>query len=175
MSVFDDLSDYSYRMRGMTSAVRPAKNIGWLGFGSKFETGPSHPALSRALWEHSLISVNPARGRHICEFCKLSRANDAEREGKWISLGAAETRVISRGGTVYASPNLIYHYVLVHGYRPPDEFVDAAIGGIPPASEMYTSQLSALGLKWWPTPVLPDLPNRFRFVRTPNGVERIEE
>jgi hypothetical protein len=44
-----------------------------------------------------------------------------------LSLGSAEIRVPGSGGRIYAAPDLIYHYVEAHGYRPPDEFVEAVM------------------------------------------------
>ncbi len=98
-----------------------------------------------------------------------------QRDGKWILLGAAEIRVLSRMGTVYAAPNLIYHYVSAHGYKPPEEFLDAALTGIPPASEQYERFLKDEGFKWWPTKIRQERATKFRFVRTPKGVEKVEE
>jgi hypothetical protein len=175
VSTFEDLSDYTYCLAGATSKARPAKNIGWLGPSSEFEVSPPNPHLTRVLWDHCLVSINPARGIHACHLCKPMSRSDAERDGTWIVLGAAEIRVFSRTGTVYAAPNLIYHYVSVHGYAPPEEFVHAAFNGIAPASDEYVKSLSALGVKWWPTPISKERAKRIRFVRTPNGVERIEE
>ena len=34
-------------------------------------------------------------------------------------------------GRVYAAPTLIWHYVTEHGYRPPDEFIDAVLADDP--------------------------------------------
>jgi len=42
-----------------------------------------------------------------------------------VALGDAEIRVLGRNDRVFAAPNLIYHYVTAHGYRPPDEFLGA--------------------------------------------------
>jgi hypothetical protein len=44
-----------------------------------------------------------------------------------ISLGSAEIRLASQGGAIFAAPDLICHYVAIHGYCPPDEFL-AALG-----------------------------------------------
>lgn len=44
-------------------------------------------------------------------------------------LGSAEIRVGLPGGRWYAAPNLVYHYVTAHNYRPPDEFIEAVLHG----------------------------------------------
>ena len=45
--------------------------------------------------------------------------------GESFKLGDAQIRVRGLNGEVYASPNLIYHYVQAHHYRPPQAFIDA--------------------------------------------------
>jgi hypothetical protein len=42
-------------------------------------------------------------------------------------LGTAEIRVASDDGICFAAPTLIYHYVAEHGYRPPEQFVEAVL------------------------------------------------
>jgi hypothetical protein len=32
---------------------------------------------------------------------------------------------------IYVAPVLIYHYVAVHGYLPPDQFIEAVMNGTP--------------------------------------------
>ncbi len=53
------------------------------------------------------------RGWHFCPFC-----GDAD------ARGSAEIR-IQGNGVVYAAPTLIAHYVAVHRYAPPPEFIDS--------------------------------------------------
>jgi hypothetical protein len=43
---------------------------------------------------------------------------------KTVTLGDAEIRVPGEG-KAYACPTLIYHYIVKHGYLPPDEFLEA--------------------------------------------------
>jgi hypothetical protein len=47
--------------------------------------------------------------------------------GEEIALGEAEIRVNGEGNVIFASPNLICHYIAAHGYRPPDEFMAALL------------------------------------------------
>jgi hypothetical protein len=42
-------------------------------------------------------------------------------------LGSAEIRVPGKSGIQYACPNMIYHYLQDHNYRPPDEFITAVL------------------------------------------------
>jgi hypothetical protein len=47
--------------------------------------------------------------------------------GHTVCLGSAEVRVVGAGVT-HAAPDLIYHYVVRHEYRPPEEFIRAVLG-----------------------------------------------
>ena len=47
---------------------------------------------------------------------------------------------------LYAAPNLIFHYVRDHAYKPPQEFIDAVLTGPAPDSAAYQDQLRALDL-----------------------------
>lgn len=71
----------------------------------------------------------------------------AERNGEERLLGVAEIRVFSGDGRVYAAPTLIYPYVAVHHYKPPDEFIEALRTGPPPSSQEYFDILARLNLK----------------------------
>jgi hypothetical protein len=42
-------------------------------------------------------------------------------------MGNGEIRVTGRNGNIYVAPVLVLHYVVVHGYAPPPEFVDAVV------------------------------------------------
>jgi hypothetical protein len=42
-----------------------------------------------------------------------------------MNLGSAEIRVFGKRGKIYAAPNMLYHYVTAHQYKPPDEFLHA--------------------------------------------------
>jgi len=97
-------------------------------------------------------------------------ANVAERNGKRLLLGSAEIRAFSETKEVYAAPNLIYHYVSVHKYRPPECFLEAVRTGPRPPSAEYTDRLSELGLALNTTPVPENDPTLFRFVKTQDGV-----
>jgi hypothetical protein len=37
-------------------------------------------------------------------------------------------RAIGADATAYAAPTLIHHYVVEHGYQPPEEFIAAICG-----------------------------------------------
>jgi hypothetical protein len=43
------------------------------------------------------------------------------------TMGNGEIRVTSAAGITYVAPVLVLHYVVAHGYLPPQEFIDAVI------------------------------------------------
>jgi hypothetical protein len=171
MTQFADLSLYTY-----TRLSAAEKNVGWLGESSVFNTMDADELLLDMLWRHCKISVAQTRGIHDCELCRSHKSHIAERNGERLLLGSAEIRVISRAGSVYASPNLLYHYVQVHQYRPPAEFIHAVLDGMAPGSKPYFDGLSKLGWSWTSTEVPNDVAGRrVRAVKTPDGIKIIED
>jgi len=115
------------------------------------------------------------RGFHRCDLCVPSPSTTVSviRDGFKVALGSAEIRVLSKENTstirerlrrqkpgllflrkslgtfdVYAAPNLIYHYVEVHHYKLPEEFVNALREGPKPPDREYFKRLEVLGLEW---------------------------
>jgi hypothetical protein len=122
---YPDLTPYKY----MEGNVEPNTfNVGWLDKKHSYPTdSPSKVFLAR-LFRLCLDPVNRTRGYHTCALCQQpSFGLEVEREGRELSLGAAEIRVIGKGGKLFAAPDLIYHYVKDHNYKPPDEFIEAVM------------------------------------------------
>jgi hypothetical protein len=71
-----------------------------------------------------------------------SGASLVRKGDEWITIGSAEIRVFGHDGRVYAAPNFIYHYVVVHHYQPPEEFVEAVLAGPLPRSPEYEARAS---------------------------------
>lgn len=160
MTYYRDLSEYSYH-DGMF--YRPGTlNVGWLGREHEFSQAEPADEVLRALWEFCKISVAQMRGIHECEFCSES-SHLAQRNGETLLLGSSEIRVFSRGAEVYAAPTLIYHYIAVHHYSPPEAFVRALKEGPSPGGPEYFARLKALGLQWGKTAASAGKP--FRFTR----------
>ena len=108
---------------------------------------PSEELLD-LIWHFCRISVAATRGGHLCELCTSPYYGEAERHGEQLRLGTSEIRVFSRDGTIYSAPTLIYHYMSVHHYSPPEEFIQALREGPRPPSPEYFEKLAALELKW---------------------------
>jgi hypothetical protein len=171
MTEFSDLSSYSY-----TRSAPAEKNVGWLGPSTEFRRMVADDAFLDSLWRYCKTSIAQTRGMHLCELCSSHHSCIAERAGEKLSLGSAEIRVFSNAGDVYAAPNLIYHYVQVHQYRPPDEFIDAVRTGPSPQSKEYFERLSVLGWSWERTEAPgANSGKRFRAVKTPAGTKIVEE
>jgi hypothetical protein len=164
MTYIEDLSEYTY---ARSTFYRPVtKAVGWLSRDHKLETcGPTDELLD-LIWQYCKFPVAQMRGIHLCEFCPssfsathdlssllegLRRADSlqrAERNGeKLLSLGSAEIRAFGEGGIIYAAPTLIYHYVSVHHYNRPHEFLKALNSGPRPPSRDYFSRLEELDLR----------------------------
>jgi hypothetical protein len=100
------------------------------------------------LWQFCLISVVQTRGIYECDLCSSARTIAEERNGDSLALGSAEIRVFGEDGSIFAAPNLIYHYVKEHQYKLPEEFERALLDGPKPPSEEYFEKLENLELSW---------------------------
>ena len=114
--------------------------VGWLTQKHPFATGKvPGKFLARLVLhsqpQHRVFAVpTPQRCRLCGETVMLS---DGDR------LGSAELRIIGET-EIYATPDLIYHYVTEHNYLPPDEFIDAVLHGADPGSLEHRALLNAL-------------------------------
>lgn len=109
---FPDLTPYQY----VSIPTLPGENrvnIGWLDWEHQFSM--SEPALDFLSVLFKLVQhpVRISPGLHSCPFCGEA-------------AGTGEVEVVARTA-IYVAPTLIIHYVEAHQYRPPDEFVIAAI------------------------------------------------
>jgi len=173
MAQFTDLTTYTYG--AADSAEASAQNIGWLASGVAFPKASPDPQFVARLWRFCTISVGQTRGLHRCELCQSRDSNVPRRNDEQLLLGSAEIRVAGIQGRLFAAPNLIYHYVVSHSYSPPAEFVQAVLTGPCPPEDGYFDLLSKLGLAWSET-LTPEMGGRpFRFVKTSEGVIKVED
>lgn len=115
---FEDLTRYENSQVAASSA--PIVNVGWLQNGHPFSSGGMAPSVVERLYELvEYAATNATRGKHYCDLCPET---DRDSSRAW---GHAEIRVVGADGVRYAAPTLIHHYVTVHGYQPPQSFVDA--------------------------------------------------
>jgi len=128
---FADLTPYEY---GQEEPDPSVVNVGWLSKEHSFVHGTCDDLFLVELTRLVANPVNLYRGSHLCEFCPspsvvLSRGGEPMLNPPPGTTGNGEIRVHGSGGIVYVAPVLVLHYVKVHGYRPPEAFIDAVLGG----------------------------------------------
>lgn len=100
--------------------------VGWLDRCQTFTQGPTDGTFLGKLKALYNFRVRQTRGFHVCPFCEERRFGlPVEMNGKMLMLGSAEIEVADESGSIYAAPDLIYHYIVDHGYLPPPEFIRA--------------------------------------------------
>jgi hypothetical protein len=142
MTYFKDLTPYSY------CGDEQSLNIGWLSGNEELVVGETSLEFREKLHNFCLDEnlVNVMRGFQECEFCGLSWSEWGRNHPIYgehtelMSIGDGEIRVIGKG-VVYAAPALIYHYVVEHHYKPPQEFIDAVLTGPQPGSPEHNALL----------------------------------
>jgi hypothetical protein len=108
------------------SKVGETIRIGWLDRNYPFRTGAVDPEFIQKLEMFYLRLANVTRGWHRCELCSEAPVGlPVNVGGKVVNLGHAEVHVESGDGTLFAAPDLIYHYVTDHNYMPPEDFIAA--------------------------------------------------
>lgn len=121
---FADLTSYCHQIAPFT--LVGVKNVGWLNLESEFSQGEIPKSTFHKL--KSLVGgsgvfqplVEPIRESLVCEMCGAFELLDSA--GK--ILPSAELW-ISAHETIYAAPIMILHYIEVHNYLPPAEFISA--------------------------------------------------
>lgn len=112
------------------AVLRGAVNVGWLGRWRWFKKGRTSEEFKEALFRLCRDPSMPGhRGYHRCTFCFSSPrtlGTPESRGGVEVLLGS---KVLAIRGPErnYAAPNLIYHYVERHRYKPPAEFIEAVL------------------------------------------------
>jgi hypothetical protein len=109
--------------------------VGWLGDFVPSKGNTPEECVSR-LWDaykSKYVIFDGTAGFHNCELCQgKDDWYPGGQVGPIISWRGQELRVEGYGHflvqsdkLIYLSPVLILHYILDHGYRPPDVFVEA--------------------------------------------------
>jgi hypothetical protein len=138
MAYYPDLSPYEY-IPGYDVPGMPNLNVGWLDGSRPYPKGKTSHVFREALLEFCFRGnvVVQTRGLHPCTLGKCPNPLPPMQRGENAAyLGSAEIRVIGQG-VVYAAPTLIYHYVVAHNYKPPDEFIQAVLTSPRPGSAEY--------------------------------------
>ncbi|WBC17744.1 hypothetical protein O7600_13350 [Micromonospora sp. WMMA1998] len=104
-----------------------------------FPSGPVSGDLVARLSALAEKPVNLTRGFHLCPFCLAQARSEFSMDdgGKALldslrglgAMGNGEILVRGEEGVCYLAPVLVSHYVELHGYQPPREFVVAVERG----------------------------------------------
>lgn len=121
-----DLLDPSVTLPIRRSHKQTALNIGWLSAKHLYREGETSAGFLEklaALCAHG--SVQWTSGGHPCVLCGTEVS--IEEAGQAIRLGAGEVQAVHVNGAPFIAPDMIYHYVSEHGYRPPEQFIEAVM------------------------------------------------
>ena len=98
--------------------------IGYLSIDEEFEKGEvSNNFLTKlkVLWNEGMTLGS--MGSHECEFC-IDEGNYKNR-----GLSSSEKVLIDKENKIkYLFPEMIFHYITKHGYKPPKEFIEFVMG-----------------------------------------------
>ena len=133
MAYYEDLSPYNYHHYSEKEL-----NVGWLQKDQKFNVGevPEGFIEKLNLYFTKNNTVFHCRGDHDCDFCDN------------CGSASCKIRVVSSDGKVYASPELIKHYIEMHHYLPPQDFIDAVMSGPVPGSTEYDNIIKRMPEYW---------------------------
>ncbi len=134
---FKDFDGYSYGTyygKDLVMVLDEVKTIGWLENGHEY---PKGEVDEQTLFNLRKLIVTARSAQiysmdfHDCDFCEtqpdLDLCPQIIFKGEEWSLGNSVMWLPSptSSGIFYAAPDLIYHYIVDHGYRPPDAFLEA--------------------------------------------------
>ncbi len=147
-----DMSEYQTRTRHDRFTWLA---IGWLDEAYPFPTGSTPVEFQERLLEHCVRGVHALMtGYHTCQFCESETINEERTpkitriyyKGKSYPTGNGEIW-IPDGNIVYRAPVMIYHYVTIHYYQPPEAFINAVLHCPPPYEDEYQAFVRSLNDK----------------------------
>src|SRR5262249_10349365 len=111
----------------------------WLEPEYAFATGAVESAFLAALKGNVATAWQPfvAAGFHTCGFCK------DRRHGESLNLW------IPGEDVVFIAPSMVLHYVTVHAYCPPDDFVRAVLQCPAQGSDLFLERVH----RFWTSPM----------------------
>ena len=130
MTYYADLTPFTYD--DFVEAEGELRNVGWLSSLRPFRQGRPSRDFRRRLFDLCSEPQVHHLGYHNCRIdrCRLvprRRGVTTKLKGRSLTLGSGIVVLEGRDGVSYAFPDLLYHYVKTHWYRPPDEFVEAVM------------------------------------------------
>lgn len=121
---YRDFSEYQYEVPRPLTTVR---NVGWID-DHEFTRGKvSQEFVRRLTWAAAREQVNSLRCTRPCPVCGTDGI-DFTYDGIQLFIGSAEVWIPDyRSELIYASPDLILHYITEHDYSPPADFVSSVL------------------------------------------------
>jgi hypothetical protein len=110
--------------------------VGWLDRSIKFPRGVTDPKVVSTLLglgDEFLIQVAPSCEVFACSYCTpkvIRSAGGTYGKFRPQSPRWSGHHLVRLDHVVYMCPSLLPHYVVVHGYRPPDVFQKAVLKGV---------------------------------------------
>lgn len=117
----------------------PTACVGWLDHRADHSRGDVDEYAVPLLWQLCRRAVAVTRGPRGCPLCGVSSVVMSYQDDTLL-LGMGEIRVFG-DDVAYAAPDLIVHYVTVHGYAPPQSFIAALLQQPMPWSGGYARLL----------------------------------
>ncbi len=144
MAWYSDLSrcDYFRRLPDQPLAV------GWLAGNKPFPKGPVAPEVVAKL--ERLAELAPwifvFRGFHCCELCGPGVDRGLkDSDGRRLPSSSHLNIFVPCDERIYVAPQCLPHYVVQHGYQPPDEFCEAVIRCPEPGTDAFRDLLCEVG------------------------------
>lgn len=154
MTWYRDLSPYRYTQEPCADRTL---NVGWLSREREHTRGQIDPRHVELIWDRCRVIALDTRGLHPCELCpEEARSNWFVHSGERRRLGSGQIRVFAANGDIFAAPDLLFHYVRDHAYRPPDVFLTALEESLAFDLEVYTAGLRYRGIPWRYNPSTPE-------------------
>lgn len=124
-----DLSEYISYQKVSKGLFKDFYNVGWLGTEHSFPTGEVDLIILNKLRSLRLtrggVNILFARGVSTCPLCKKIISIPRVDKSDFL-LGISEIW-IPFNGKVYASPDMILHFISEHSYKPPQIFEKAVL------------------------------------------------
>jgi hypothetical protein len=113
--------------------------VGWLEAGHPYQQGPVREDFLTRLKQHVATAYQPLLflGFHNCSLCP-----PGQRKTGLLNL------LIPTGQLLYVTPGMVVHYIEDHGYRPPQEFIEAVMACPPQEAAAYSALLKPFEQCW---------------------------
>lgn len=114
--------------------------VGWLDREFPYTKGDVSLDFKKKLEIFCVKAMIRDFGVEMCTLCENNEfVNIVVETGKKVQLfGTYEIRIPSKNrNKIYAAPDFIIHYVTVHTYKPPQEFIDAVLSAPLPGTPEF--------------------------------------